>query len=182
MTGPRQLLAGCSKVAFSFTGQMSGLYLSLTSWSISMAIGAPASIAFQTQIHGVRAHVAHLADAEIAVHVPEQAVQAAGSAEILRAVRMVRRRPDPLLVVQRRRRLAFAGGIAGTRQLAAVPAMDGLQFADGAIQDQLAQAFEIRIGVALRAVLRRDLALAASGNSRARVRTSSTVMPSGFSQ
>ena len=102
----------------------------------------------------MRAHVAHLADAEIAVHIPEQAVQAVRAAEILRAVGMVGRRADPLLVVQERGRHAFAGGIAGAGQLAAVPAVNRLQFADGAIQNQFADAFEIRVGVPLRAVLR----------------------------
>ena len=160
VTGPRQLFAGCSKLAFNLTGQMSGLYLSLTSWSISIDDGRAGIDRVPDQVHRVGAHVAHLADAEVAVHVPEQAVQAVRSAEVLRAVGMVGRRSDPLLVVQERGRLAFAGGIAGARQLAAVPAVNGLQLADGAIEDQLAQAFEVRIGVALRAVLRRDFALA----------------------
>ncbi len=47
--------------------------------------------------------------------------------------------------------------VAGPGKLAGVPAMDGLQFADGAVQNQLAQALEVRIGVALRAVLRGHL-------------------------
>ena len=53
-------------------------------------------------------------------------------------------------------------GYPGRGKLAAVPAVDGLQLADGAIEDQLAQAFEIRIGVTLGAVLRGELDLAAS--------------------
>ena len=76
------------------------------------------------------AHVAHLADAEVAIHVPEEAVQAVGAAEILRAVGVIGRRADPLFVVQETWRMPLRLRIPGARQLAAVPAVDGLQFAD----------------------------------------------------
>ena len=42
------------------------------------------------KVHRVRSHIAHLADANIAVHIPEEAVQAAGTTKVLRAVGMVR--------------------------------------------------------------------------------------------
>src|ERR1039457_174077 len=100
------------------------------------------------------AHISHLADAEIAVHVPEEAVEAVGSAEILGAVGRVGRGAAPLLVVQSGGRHAFAGGVAGAGKLPRVPAVNRLEFADGAIQNQFADAFEVGEGVSLRAVLR----------------------------
>src|ERR1017187_70496 len=103
------------------------------------------------------AHISHLADAEIAVHVPEEAVQAVGSAEVLRAIGVVGRGADPLFVVQNRRRHAFGGGVAGAGKLARVPAVNRLELADGAIQNQFANAFEVGVGVPLRAVLRGQL-------------------------
>src|ERR1019366_6780901 len=102
-------------------------------------------------------HIPHLSDAEIAVHVPEEAVQAVGSAEILRAVGMVGRGADPLLVVQHGGRHTFAGGGAGAGKLTRVPAVNRLELAHGAIQNQFADAFEVGEGVPLRAVLRGHL-------------------------
>src|SRR5438034_4861923 len=49
LIGPRQLLAGCSKFTLSLTGVISGLTLSLTLWSTSADVGAPASTEFQSR-------------------------------------------------------------------------------------------------------------------------------------
>ena len=81
----------------------------------------------------------------------------ASAAEVLRAVRMERRWPDPLVVVEVRRWLALFGRVARPAELAAVPAGNGLQLADRSVQDQLAQPFEVRESVTLGAVLRGQL-------------------------
>src|ERR1017187_1733464 len=112
------------------------------------------------QIHRVRALVAHLADPEVPVHIPRQAVVAcAGRGEVLRAVGMHGRRSDPLVVVEVGGRLAFAKGIAGPGELAAVPPMDDLQIADGPVEDEFPHALEVWKGVTLGAVLRGQLGL-----------------------
>ena len=82
------------------------------------------------------------------------------AAEILRAVGMIR-----ATVRSTARSAAATAACPGLPDIPAaaaggVPAMHGLQFADGAIQNQLAHALEVRIGVALRAVLGGHLGLA----------------------
>src|ERR1700690_1873971 len=105
----------------------------------------------------MRAHVAHLADPEVPVHIPEQAVHTVRTTEILRAVRMIGRGADPLFVMQRRGRHTLAFRVSWPWEFAGIPAMNGLQVADGAIQNQFPDALEVGIGVTLRAMLRSDL-------------------------
>ncbi|MCX6606873.1 MAG: hypothetical protein NTV52_25275 [Acidobacteria bacterium] len=53
--------------------------------------------------------------------------------------------------------LALGDGVAGAGELAGVPAVDGFEVADGAVEDEFAEAFEVGVGVALGAVLGGDL-------------------------
>lgn len=109
------------------------------------------------EVHGVGAHIAHLADAEIAVHVPEQAVQAVRAAEVLGAVGMVRRGADPLFIMELSRGIALGVWVTGTGEFAGIPAMDTDEVADGAVEYELAEAFKVGIGMALSAVLGGEL-------------------------
>ena len=63
-----------------------------------MAVGQLGVDHVPGEVHGVAAHVAHLADAEVPVHVPLQAIAALG--EIARVVGVVGRGSEPEVVVQ----------------------------------------------------------------------------------
>lgn len=64
------------------------------------------------EVHGVRAHVAHLAGAEIPVHVPLQTIQSWLAGEVAGVERAIGRRSKPEIVVQMGWRFAFGGEIA----------------------------------------------------------------------
>ena len=69
-------------------------------------------------IHGMAAHVADLAVAEIPIHVPLQAVRPGSAGEIAGIVGMEGRWPKPQVEVETGWRLALGGQISGAADLA----------------------------------------------------------------
>ncbi len=105
----------------------------------------------------MRAHVAHLAGAEVPKHIPLQAIRARSAGEIPGVVRVVGRGPDPLVVVQGLRRRSLGGQVTRARQLAVAPREDALEVSHGTVTDHLLHAAEVRDRMALGAGLRREL-------------------------
>ena len=101
------------------------------------------------------AHIADLPAAEIPIHIPHQAIPG----KVARIIRMPRRRPDPQVIMQILRRLTRSRQITRFRQLPIAPCVHSRQFADGSIQDHLANAAKILVGMTLGANLRGQFVL-----------------------
>ena len=111
------------------------------------------------EVHGVGAHVTDLAGAKVPKHIPLEAICSGATGEIARIVGVIRRRTDPLIVMQRARGLTLGCQVTGARELAVAPHKHALQITDGTIFDQLAHPREVGIRVPLRARLRGDFVL-----------------------
>src|SRR5205814_2340775 len=109
--------------------------------------GKPGVDRVPRQVHGMAAHVADLATAEVPMHVPMQAA----ALEVFRVVWMERRGPEPQIIINIAGRVAFGGHIAGPRNNPVSKRAHLFEFANGAIADHFADAIEVGVLVPLSA-------------------------------